>query len=144
MARRPLNAYTSVFELIENNVEMIDNQNDSFLISIYRQLLVDLSSRWNIGIPILDFNLARLRQCAKKCLLQLQQQQRQEQLQLQITIPTTATFAIEELPLALEFYLQMDGESAFLLVPKFFFSFDSRSLLFENLFISSSTTDSTG
>ena len=77
--------------------------------SIYRQLLSDLSTKWNIGIPVLDYNLTRLRQCAKQCLTQLQQQQRQQQLQFIPHIATTATFSIEELPLALEFYLQIDG-----------------------------------
>lgn len=90
---------------------MIDPTKDSFIGSIYRQLLLDLSMKWNISVPILDYNLARLYQCTKKCLAQLQQQHRQEHLQLQASLSSTATFSIEELALALEFYLQIDGQS---------------------------------
>ena len=110
LARRESHVYQSSFELIEHNLEMIDNLKDSFMLSIYRQLLVDLSDKWQISIPLLDYNLARLRHCARQCLLRLQQTQRQEQLQLIPRIPVTATFSIEELPVALEFYLQIDGK----------------------------------
>ena len=84
---------------------MIDNQTDSFLISIYRQCLSDLSQKWKISIPLLDYNLARLHQCARQCLALGQQ--------LNAPPPLTATFSIEELPLALEFYLQIDGRRCF-------------------------------
>lgn len=84
--------------------------NDSFMISIYKELLADLSIKWNISTIILDYNLAKLRQCTKMCLEQLQQRERQEHLQLFNHLPSSATFSIEELPLALEFYLQIDGE----------------------------------
>ena len=111
LASREPNAYLSSFEFIQKNLQIIDNRTDSFMISIYRELLHDLSKKWNISIPLLDYNFARLRQCAKTCIEQLQQQQRQEQLQLIPSIPTTATFSIEELPVALQFYLQIDGLS---------------------------------
>ena len=142
LARRDQHAYLSSFELTENNLELIDNLKDSFMLSIYRQLLVDLSDKWQIGIPLLDYNLARLRQCARQCLLQRQQTERQEQLQLIPRLPDTATFSIEELPLALEFYLQIDGKmpsSSHSLHRSFVH--DSRSVLFENVPISSSHTD---
>ncbi|CAF0808577.1 unnamed protein product, partial [Didymodactylos carnosus] len=100
--------YLSSFELIEKNFEFMTRNTDSFLISVYRQLLQDVSLKWNISIPLLDYNLERFRQCAKKCLEQLQQQQRKEQLQLVPHLPTKATFSLEELPLILEFYLQID------------------------------------
>ena len=108
LARRAPDAYITSFDLIEHNLEMIDPVQDSFMLSIYRQLLYNLSLKWEVSIPILDHNLARLRQCAKKCLEQIQQQERQENLQFISSLPTTATFSIEELPLALEFYLQID------------------------------------
>lgn len=109
LASRTPNAYLPSFELIETNLEMIDPSKDSFIGSVYRQLLLDLSTKWSIGVPILDYNLARLCQCAQKCLAQLQQQRRQEHLQLSVSLPSTATFSMEELALALEFYLQIDG-----------------------------------
>ena len=115
------------------------------MISMYQQLLVDLSKKWHISIPLLDHNLARLRRCAKLCLEQLQQRARQEQLQLLARLPVTATFSIEELPVALEFYLQVDGQH------RCFFSMDmplslslfecSRSILLENMLVSSRGTD---
>lgn len=84
---------------------MIDNRKDSFLISIYRQCLSDLAQKWKIGIPLLDYNLARLQQFARQCLALWQQPNAPP--------PLTATFPIEELPLALEFYLQIDGRRCF-------------------------------
>lgn len=110
MACRTPNAYLPSFELIEQNLEKIDPVKDSFLGTIYRQLLLDLSTKWKISMPILDYNLARLYQCTKKCLAQLQQQHRQEDLQLQTSVPSTATLSMEELSFALEFYLQTDGQ----------------------------------
>ena len=108
--RRAEDAYAPCFQLIEHHYPMVNNPNDSFLVSIHLEMLTDLSNSWKISIPLLDFNLARLRHCAQQCLEQWQLQQRQEQLQWIALVPTTSTFAIEELPIALEFYLQMDGQ----------------------------------
>ena len=110
---RTPNAYLSSFELIEQHLEMIHPTKDSFIGSIYQQLLLDLSMKWNISVPILDYNLARLYQCTKRCLAHLQQQHRQEHLQLQTSLPSTATLPMEELASALEFYLQIDGQLSF-------------------------------
>lgn len=85
---------------------MIDIETDSFLISVYQQCLSDLSRKWKISIPLLDHNLARLHQCVRQCLVVWQ-----ATLPLNVTTPTTATFSIEELPRALEFYLQIDGRT---------------------------------
>lgn len=138
LARRAPNAYTASFDLVEKNRDVIDHSRDSFMISMHQQLLVDLSKKWHISIPLLDYNLARLRRCAKLCLEQLQQRARQEQLQLLARLPVTATFSVEELPLALEFYLQMDGQHrCFCGMDMPFFPFEcSRSILLENMLVS--------
>ncbi|CAF1338839.1 unnamed protein product [Adineta steineri] len=114
LVRRTSNIYLSSYEFFEKNLEMIDSMNDSFLVAIYRQLLYDLSIKWQISIPLLDYNLARLNKCTRKCLEHWQQQQRQDHLQLLPRIPTTATFTIEELPSVLEFYLQIDVDLFYL------------------------------
>ena len=115
LARRAPRAYLPLFEWSEHALGMIDNQKDSFLVSVYQQCLSGLSQKWKISIPLVDYNLARLYQCARQCLALWQQQQRQENLQLAAPSPLTATFSIEELPLALEFYLQIDGRRYLLL-----------------------------
>jgi hypothetical protein len=105
-ARRLPNAYHATFDLIPKYPNLIDYPSDSFISSIYHQLLLDLSFRWNMNIFLLDYNLARLRKCADKCLQQLHRAQEKHG---KMNTCRATPFSIEELPLALEFYLQMDG-----------------------------------
>jgi hypothetical protein len=88
-----------MFQFTPNYFYLIDHQSASFISTIYHQLLVDLSMRWGISKSILDYNLARLRKCAYKCLKQLKNEEHCSSNSL-----IAATFTIEELPLALEFY----------------------------------------
>jgi hypothetical protein len=53
--------------------------------------------RLQLDIPILDFNLTRLRHCIDKVVAQRRLQEKM--------------FNLEELIIALEFYLQIDGKS---------------------------------
>ena len=108
LARRESDAYSSSVQLIESNLKLIDQETNACTISTYQQWLYDLSMKWKISIQVLDYNLARLEQCTTKCLEQLK---REEQFQLFPPLPTTATFSLEELSVALEFYLQVDSES---------------------------------
>lgn len=63
---------------------------ESFMSDLYHRFYSDLQRRWHIDLPIIDYNLARLKKLA-------------EQHQFR--------FTFADFPLALEFYLQMDGAS---------------------------------
>lgn len=69
---------------------------ESFLMCFYQNLYVKTKKRLKVDIPIIDFNLTRLHNCIGKVIAQRGQQQ---------TMLNT-----DELVLALEFYLQIDGK----------------------------------
>ena len=71
---------------------------DSFLRHYYEQLYLKPSQQLIVDIPIIDYNLMRLRKCVAEIAAQRAHQ------------PTMLT--LDELPLALEFYMQMDGNIA--------------------------------
>ncbi|CAF1399429.1 unnamed protein product [Adineta steineri] len=73
---------------------------NSFLLYFYDNLYMKLNKRLKVDISILDFNLIRLRQCIDKVVEQRGQRQ--------------TMLSIDELPLALEFYLQIDVDMFFL------------------------------
>lgn len=66
----------------------------SFMINFYRKLFLDTSRRWKIPLSMIDYNLTRLHNCMDKYGRQTDE---------------AAIGFIDELPLALEFYLQIDG-----------------------------------
>ena len=67
----------------------------SFLIDFYQKLYVDTSQRWQISLSLIDYNLTRLRKCMDKYSIQ---------------VGEAAIASMDELPMALEFYLQIDGK----------------------------------
>ena len=69
---------------------------DSFLICFYQNLYIKTKKKLKVDIPIIDFNLTRLRNCIGKVVVQRGQQQ--------------TMLSTDELALALEFYLQIDGK----------------------------------
>ena len=84
--RRQINAYISPFEL--RTWDEIKKKNyHSFMVTFHKNMYVRLSKQWHIDIPILDYNLARLHECATR---------------------HGFHFSFTDLPLALEFFLQMD------------------------------------
>jgi hypothetical protein len=84
--RRQIDQYTPAFQLHTLNT-FLANTNQSYLLSIFHDVYLKLSQEWHIDIPILDHNLARLRQLATKY---------------------GFYFTDLDLPIALEFFLQMD------------------------------------
>lgn len=68
---------------------------DSFLIDFYQNLYLEPSRRWKIHLSLIDYNLTRLRRCMNK-------------YTKQTTEPTLLLF--DECLIALEFFLQIDGE----------------------------------
>jgi hypothetical protein len=68
---------------------------DSFMIDLYRDLFIEPSRRWKIDHSIIDYNLSRLRKC-----MDLYTKQTNE----------PALLSFNELTLALEFFLQIDGK----------------------------------
>ena len=73
-------------------VELID----SFMLDLYRELFIESSQQWKIHYSLIDYNLSRLRKC-----MQLYTKQTND--------PAVSSF--NELPMALEFFLQIDGKS---------------------------------
>jgi hypothetical protein len=80
---------------LEKDDEVSNGTHGSFLLDVYDRLYVKMKKRLKINIPTIDFNLIRLRRCINKVAVQ------RGHLQTMLTI--------DELPLALEFYLQIDG-----------------------------------
>ena len=68
---------------------------DSFLNDIYQKLYLHTSQHWKLSPTLIDYNLACLFKCMNKYSKQVGE----------------AAFALlDELPIALEFYLQIDGK----------------------------------
>lgn len=67
----------------------------SFLIDFYQKLYLETSERWKISQFLIDYNLVRLQQCMERYSKQ---------------VGEAALASIDELPMALEFYLQIDGK----------------------------------
>ena len=68
---------------------------DTFMMDFYRDLFIEPSRRWKIHYALIDYNLSRLRTC-----MQLYTQQTRQ----------PALLSFQELPVALEFFLQIDGK----------------------------------
>jgi hypothetical protein len=68
---------------------------DSFMIDFYRHLFIEPSRQWKINHSLIDYNLSRLRQC-----MDLYTKETKE----------PALLSFNELIVALEFYLQIDGK----------------------------------
>lgn len=66
----------------------------SFMIDFYRKLYRDTKRRWKIPYSLIDYNLTRLQKCMDAHIKQSGE---------------AALGFLHELPLALEFYLQIDG-----------------------------------
>ena len=84
--RRQMNSYMPSFE-IRRRDEIKKTNYQSFMFTFHTNMYTKLSTQWQIDIPILDCNLARLQQCA---------------------MINGFEFSFNDLPLALEFFLQMD------------------------------------
>ena len=94
----------SPFEFVQHRyVDSID----SFMIDLYRDLFIDTGRQWKIPHSLIDYNLSRLRAC-----MHLYTQQ--------TNAPALSSF--NEWPMALEFFLQIDGRQTLVL-------FDSEHLL---------------
>jgi hypothetical protein len=68
---------------------------DSFMNDLFQDLFIEPSRQWKIPYSIIDFNLSRLRRC-----MDIYKKQTQD----------AAIASFQELPLALEFFLQIDGK----------------------------------
>ena len=68
---------------------------ESFLVFFYNEVYLKIKKHLKVDIPIIDLNLMRLHHCINKVAIEHGHQQRM--------------LNIDELPLALEFYLQFDG-----------------------------------
>lgn len=66
-----------------------------FMGDFYQSIFVESGRRWNIDYSIIDFNLCRLRTCIEEYTAQTRE---------------PAMLSFDEYPMALEFYLQIDGK----------------------------------
>lgn len=86
-----------MFKLEKNNeITTATNLKDSFLLDFYQEFYGNLKTRLKVDISILDFNATRLRECVNQVVAQYHLEQ--------------TMLNVDELPLALEFYLQIDGK----------------------------------
>ena len=83
---RQMNSYMPSFE-IRTWDEIRKTNYQSYMLTFHTNMYTNLSKLWHIDIPILDYNLALLEQCATRHGIH---------------------FSLTDLPLALEFFLQMD------------------------------------
>ncbi len=81
-----MNTYVPQFEIRPWD-EIKRTNYHSYMLTFYSNIYVKLSQQWHIDIPILDYNLARLRQ---------------------IEMDNNFQFYFNDIPVALEFFLQMD------------------------------------
>ncbi|CAF1450870.1 unnamed protein product [Adineta steineri] len=91
-------AYPPSFKLVMYTNE--SNCNDSYIWYLYQTLFVQTKEHLNVDKSIINFNLNRLHNCVIK-------------VAEQYGLPYT-TLSIDELPLALEFYLQIDVDMFYL------------------------------
>jgi len=100
-----------------NSTEM--NSCQSFLLCFYQDIYLKLKQRLKIDIPIIDYNFLRLLNCISKVILQRSQQQK--------------TLNLNELAIALEFYLQIDGKLIFFFRKQIFLFVYSRHVFSQNM-----------
>ena len=98
-------AYPAWFKLeLNSDTQQINlekstyHTNDSFLIGFYQTLYVKMKKRLKVDLPVLDYNLKRLENCISRVALERGH-------------PSTM-LSLDELPLALEFFLQFDGQES--------------------------------
>ncbi|CAF1036348.1 unnamed protein product [Didymodactylos carnosus] len=72
----------------------------SYLLNFYQKVYLDTSHRWKIPLSLIDYNLIRLHKCMDRYNKQ---------------VGEAALAFINELPLSLEFYLQIDGNTVYYL-----------------------------
>lgn len=68
---------------------------DSFMMDLFQELFVETSQRWKINYALIDYNMTRLRTC-----MDIYRKQTGE----------PAIICFQELSIALEFYMQIDGK----------------------------------
>lgn len=96
--RRQQNMYPLVYSLIDERSD--DNLYPSFLLNLDKQLFADLYCRLQVDKSILDYNYERL----LKCLSMMSHERIQRGFQ-----STPDYLPLHEYPMALEFFLQIDG-----------------------------------
>jgi hypothetical protein len=112
----------------------------SFLNFVYRYLYQHLSERLHIDEAIIDYNLTRLDEAMLTIAMNNDQQYCIDNDQHRME-ERDITFDVSQMAIALEIFLQTDGNSIYM--NKFFvlFTFDfSRYVIYENMFLSWCTT----
>ena len=95
-ARRRPNTYRAPFQLVGAQANV-----PSFFLPIYEEYFGDLLKRLNIDMAILDYNYTRLQCCGD-----IWADERIERFK---TRPSEIILDQKEFPIALEFFLQIDG-----------------------------------
>ena len=105
--RRSHREFHQPFTLIDQSADVSVRP---FFVYIHQQLYEDLNRRCYLDNAILDYNYERLRQCLNTMI--------QERIRYGLTSETTVgneQLRIDEYALAMEFYLQIDGQSSLIL-----------------------------
>ena len=133
---RQANAFHRPFTLKDETTD--PNSVPSFLLSTYRHLYTDLSTRLHVDETILDYNYHRLFKC-----MQIMTNERIQRRFQTHSLVNGDQLPLSEYTIALEFYLQIDSEFFPLLSMHFqnaFFSSISGTLSHEDLFVSGRST----
>ena len=101
--RRSHHTFHQPFTLIDQSTDISVRP---FFAYIYQQLYEDIGRRCHLDNAILDYNYERLRQC-----LNIMTQERIRYGFYAETVVGSEQLRIDEYALAMEFYLQMDGQS---------------------------------
>ena len=105
LKRRQPGAYKCPFQFIENH----KNRMSSFMIFLYRNLVVVMSEKLKVDPSIIDYNLTRLDECVSTVV-----NKRVREFPSEKQYPYhRAFFRVEEWQIALEFFLQFDGEHCY-------------------------------
>lgn len=105
--RRTYHEFHQPFTLIDQSADISVRP---FFVYVYQQLYEDLGRRCHLDNAILDYNYERLRQC-----LNVMTQERIQYGFCPETVVGSEQMRIDEYALAMEFYLQMDGQSPLLM-----------------------------
>ncbi len=134
--RRQHGAYTSDALILMNNY---DYSNDK--LSLSQQDIEDLAVRFQVGKSIITFNADRLHGICYS-LLKFNESVRQNIRKKRYRALRQSLLNSKQMAIALEFYLQIDGESSSYLyiLLSCMFIFFSGHILYENLFVSWSRT----
>jgi hypothetical protein len=108
--QRKHHTFHQPFVLVDQRRKYDNMMVPSFFAKKYKEFFDDLSQRLNVDVAILDYNYERL----FRCINMMRKERIQHRFQSQ-TLEETEQLPIHEYSIALEFYLQIDGNNCLFL-----------------------------